>query len=172
MTPGTEPTRTQTVRTRLADLWSHRRRIAAALLATAVLWGGFAAYQRHLAVTRVAFVNFPGFQLARIERARQSAAVRVESLDMASLDRVADYPVAYVFGRGLQSSWNSRPVRSSPSCPGGIPTRPSRPPSGPTVWSQRAATRSPISGRVQAMPTVAEAAAQVLETVCHRKECL
>ena len=104
MTPGTEPTRTQTVRTRLADLWSHRRRIAAALLATAVLWGGFAAYQRHLAVTRVAFVNFPGFQLARIERARQSAAVRVESLDMASLDRVADYPVAYVFGRGLRAA--------------------------------------------------------------------
>ncbi|MCY4510390.1 MAG: cobaltochelatase subunit CobN, partial [Acidobacteria bacterium] len=88
--------------TRLADLWSHRRRIATALLAAAVLWGGFAAYQHYLAVTRVAFVNFPGFQLARIERARQSGAVRVESLDLASLDRVADYPVAYVFGRGLQ----------------------------------------------------------------------
>ena len=53
-------------------------------------------------MTRVAFVNFPGFQLARIERARESGAVRVESLDLASLDRVADHPVAYIFGRGLQ----------------------------------------------------------------------
>ena len=102
MTRETEPTRTPTVRRRLAGLWSHRRRIAAAALAAALLLGGFAAYQHYLAVTRVAFVNFPGFQLARIERARQSGAVRVESLDLASLDRVADHPVAYVFGRGLQ----------------------------------------------------------------------
>ena len=102
MTARTEPARVRTVRTRLADLWAHRRRIAAAVLAAAVLWGGFAAYQRHLAVTRVAFVNFPGFQLARIERARQHGAVRIEPLDMAALDRAADYPVVYVFGRGLQ----------------------------------------------------------------------
>ena len=84
MTAGPKPTRVGAARTRLAGLWSHRRRIAAALLAAAVLWGGLAAYQRHLAVTRVAFVNFPGFQLARIERARRSGAVRVESLDMAA----------------------------------------------------------------------------------------
>ena len=102
MTATTGPTRARTVRTRLADLWSHRKRIAAALLAAAVLVGGFAAYQRYFAVTRVAFVNFPGFQLARIERARQSGAVRVEALDMAALDRAAGYPVVYVFGRGLQ----------------------------------------------------------------------
>ena len=102
MTPTTEPTRVRTLRARLAGLWSRRRTIAAALLAAAGLWGAAAAYQHYLAVTRVAFVNFPGFQLARIERARQSGAVRVESLDLASLDRVAGYPVAYVFGRGLQ----------------------------------------------------------------------
>ena len=102
MTPTTEPTRVRTLRTRLAGLWSLRRTIAAALLATAGLWGAAAAYQHYLAVTRVAFVNFPGFQLARIERARESGAVRVESLDLASLDRVADHPVAYIFGRGLQ----------------------------------------------------------------------
>ncbi len=102
MTARTEPTSVGPVRTRLAGLWSHRKRIAAALLAAAVIWSGLAAYQRHLAVTRVAFVNFPGFQLARIERARRSGAVRVEALDMAALDRAADYPVVYVFGRGLQ----------------------------------------------------------------------
>ena len=102
MTARTQPARVRTVRTRPADLWAHRRRIAAAVLAAAVLWGGFAAYQRHLAVTRVAFVNFPGFQLARIERARPHGAVRIEPLDMAALDRAADYPVVYVFGRGLQ----------------------------------------------------------------------
>ena len=28
--------------------------------------------------------------------------MRVESLDLTSLDRAADYPVVYVFGRGLQ----------------------------------------------------------------------
>ncbi len=90
------------MRMRAAALWSHRKRIAAALLAAAVLWSGFAAYQRHLAVTRIAFVNFPGFQLARIERARPHGAVRIEPLDLAALDRAADYPVVYVFGRGLR----------------------------------------------------------------------
>ena len=93
MTARTEPTSVGPVRTRRAGLWSHRKRIVAALLGAAVLWSGLAAYQRHLAVTRVAFVNFPGFQLARIERARRSGAVRVEALDMAALDRAADYPV-------------------------------------------------------------------------------
>ena len=76
MTARTEPTHVRTVRTRLADVWTNRRRIAAAVLAAAVLWSGFAAYQRHLAVTRIAFVNFPGFQLARIDRARPHGAVR------------------------------------------------------------------------------------------------
>ena len=90
------------VRAFVAGLWSRRRRIAAATLAVATLWIGFSQYERHLAVTRVAFVNFPGFQLARIERARQSDAVRIESLDLAALDRAADYPVVFVFGRGLQ----------------------------------------------------------------------
>ncbi len=102
MTADRKPTRVGPVRRRLAGLWSHRRRIAVAVLAAAVLWSGLAAYQRHLAVTRVAFVNFPGFQLARIERARPSGAVRVEALDLAALNRAADYPVVYVFGRGLQ----------------------------------------------------------------------
>ena len=102
MTAMTERTRMRTARARLARLWSRRRRIAAAALAAAVLWSGFAAYQRHLAVTRVAFVNFPGFQLARIERARPHGAVRIEALDLAALDRAAGYPVVYVFGRGLQ----------------------------------------------------------------------
>ena len=87
---------------RAAALWSHRRRVAAAVLAAAVLWSGFAAWQRHVAVTRIAFVNFPGFQLARIERARPHGAVRIEPLDVAALDRAADYPVVYIFGRGLQ----------------------------------------------------------------------
>ena len=102
MTARMIPTRARAVRAQLARLWLHRKRIAAAALAAAALWGGFAAYQRHLAVTRVAFVNFPGFQLARIERARPHGAVRVESLDLESLDRAASYPVVYVFGRGLQ----------------------------------------------------------------------
>ncbi len=101
---NTEPgaTRRRTVRKRLTWLWSHRRRIAAAAVAAAVLQGGFAIWQRHVAVTRIAFVNFPGFQLARIERARPHGAVRIEPLDLSALDRAADYPVVLVFGRGLQ----------------------------------------------------------------------
>lgn len=102
MTARTKPGRTTGARARLTGLWRRRRRVAAAALAAALLWSGFAAYQRHLAVTRVAFVNFPGFQLARIERARRGGAVRVEALDLESLQRAAGYPVVYVFGRGLQ----------------------------------------------------------------------
>lgn len=102
MTGRTKPGRTTRVRAWLATLWAHRRRIAAAALAAAVLWSGFAVWQGHIAVTRVAFVNFPGFQLARIERARRSGAVQVEALDLEALHRAASYPVVYVFGRGLQ----------------------------------------------------------------------
>ena len=90
------------LRTRVRTAWSHRSRIASAALAAAVLWGGFAAYGGYVAATRIAFVNFPGFQLARIERARPHGAVRIEHLEMDALDRAVGYPVVYIFGRGLQ----------------------------------------------------------------------
>ncbi|MCY4429977.1 MAG: cobaltochelatase subunit CobN [Rhodospirillales bacterium] len=81
---------------------SHRRTIAVALAALALAGVGTAAYQRYLAVTRVAFVSFSGVQLARIDRAREDRPVRIDVLEPGELDRAADYPAVYIHGRGLQ----------------------------------------------------------------------
>ncbi len=80
-----------------------RRRTILLALAALVLAGvGTAAYQRYVAVTRIAFVDFSGVQLARIDRARADQAVRIDVLEGDELDRAADYPAVYLHGRGLR----------------------------------------------------------------------
>ena len=81
---------------------SRRRTIAAVLAALALAGVGTAAYQRYAAVTRIAFVDFSGVQLARIDRAREDRAVRIDVLELDELDRAADYPAVYLHGRGLR----------------------------------------------------------------------
>ena len=71
---------------------------AAALLAVAAAWG---VWSRYVAPTRVAIVNYPGFQAARILKS-QPAWVRAEVLPLDDLARIGRYDVAILFGRALQ----------------------------------------------------------------------
>ena len=79
-----------------------RKTILLAALALAALGTAAGIYQHHLAATRIAFVNFRGVQLARLERARGDQAIRIEPLALDALDRAASYPVVVVHGRGLE----------------------------------------------------------------------
>ena len=81
---------------------ARRRTILLAALALAALAAAAGIYRHYLAPTRIAFVNFRGVQLARLERARGDQAVRIEPLALDALHRAASYPVVYVHGRGLE----------------------------------------------------------------------
>ena len=79
-----------------------RKTVLLAGLALAALGTAAGIYQHYLAATRIAFVNFRGVQLARLERARGDQAIRIEPLALDALDRAAAYPVVIVHGRGLE----------------------------------------------------------------------
>jgi len=82
-----------------------RRRVATRVLLVLalVLAGGalFHLYRESLAPTRIAFVNFSEFQLARIERAREGRWIRIEALPLDRLATARRYDAVYLFGRGL-----------------------------------------------------------------------
>src|SRR5918995_4577392 len=80
---------------------SRGRVLAAAALVTAVAAGAWWTWQRFAAPTRVAFVNYEEFQIARIVRANPSPFVRVERVGLDELDRARGYPLVVIFGRGL-----------------------------------------------------------------------
>lgn len=71
----------------------------AVLAAGAAVWG---AWQMWVAPTRIALVNYPDFQAARILKARPGAFVRVEALEVGRVRRARDYDLVLVFGRGLK----------------------------------------------------------------------
>jgi cobaltochelatase CobN len=62
-------------------------------------------YVRSFAPTRVAFVNYPEFSLARIEKSIPSSFfIRVDNLSLSELRKARSYPAVFVFSRGLQLS--------------------------------------------------------------------
>lgn len=73
--------------------------VALALLA--VLAGLVFLYARYLAPTRVALVNYPGFQAAKFEAAEDTGWVSVERFSGEDYSALADYDVILIFGRGL-----------------------------------------------------------------------
>ena len=81
---------------------ARRRTILLAALALVVLGTAAGIYRHYLAPTRIAFVNFRGVQLARLERARGDQAIRIEPLALDALERAASYPVVFIHGRGLE----------------------------------------------------------------------
>lgn len=74
---------------------------AAAILAVLGLGAGWSLW---LAPTRVALINYPDFQAARIVQARSSWFVQVDALGTGDLDRIRHYDLALLFGRGLALS--------------------------------------------------------------------
>jgi len=67
------------------------------LLASGTLWG----WSSYLAPTRVVFVNYPDFQLSRIDQAREGPWVRLRALASDELARAGRPHAVFIFGRGL-----------------------------------------------------------------------
>ena len=97
-----EATRRTGALLRLFGPEARRRTILLVVLALAVVGTAAGLYRHYLAPTRIAFVNFRGVQLARLERARGDQAIRIEPLALDALHRAASYPVVFVHGRGLE----------------------------------------------------------------------
>ncbi|MFT4102627.1 MAG: cobaltochelatase subunit CobN [Burkholderiaceae bacterium] len=79
-----------------------RARLVAAALMLAAVAAAWLGWREWLAPTRVALVNYPEFQAARIIKARPGAFVRVEVLPPAQLARARRHDLVLVFGRGLR----------------------------------------------------------------------
>jgi len=76
--------------------WALRAGIALAVLAALGV-----AWQRWLAPTKVALVNYADFQAARIVKARPGFFVQVDALDVTQMERLQRYDLVLIFGRGL-----------------------------------------------------------------------
>lgn len=70
-----------------------------ALVAAAAIWMGWQAW---LAPTRIALLNFPEFQAARLVKSSPGIFVRAEVLPMDRLAQVRRYSLVLAFGRGLK----------------------------------------------------------------------
>lgn len=87
-------------------IWVRRQlswgRAAACGLAIAAVAAAVWTYQSWVAPTRIALVNFPDFQAARIADANTNRMIDVERLPAERLDRAGRYDAIYLFGRALQ----------------------------------------------------------------------
>ncbi len=70
--------------------------LSIALVSTAV-W----SYFNWISTTKVALVNYAGFQAARIIGSLDSDWITIDQLDKNATDSYGDYDVIYIFGRGL-----------------------------------------------------------------------
>jgi len=61
----------------------------------------FTQYRKYLAPTRIAFVNYPEFQLSRIKKANDSRFIRLEVLETDRLEKAGNYTAVFLFGRGF-----------------------------------------------------------------------
>jgi len=61
----------------------------------------FTQYRKYLAPTRIAFVNYPEFQLSRIKKANDSRFIHLEVLETDRLEKAGNYTAVFLFGRGF-----------------------------------------------------------------------
>jgi cobaltochelatase CobN len=81
----------------------HWKRGLPLLLGITILFGCYWYYQGHIRPTRIAFINYSSFQLARIQKANDSRWVKLLDLPGNDIEsKVKDFDALYVFGRGLQ----------------------------------------------------------------------
>ena len=66
-----------------------------------VLGCGYFLYSKYISPTRIAFVNFPEYQLARIRKANNNGFIKMEILKPTELGKVGDYKAVFFFGRGF-----------------------------------------------------------------------
>jgi cobaltochelatase CobN len=80
---------------------STSKRVTIGLLLVVVLGAAAGVYQKFASPTRVALVNYEDFQAARIFKSGDNPLIEVESIPLEELQRVADYDLVLLFGRGL-----------------------------------------------------------------------
>ncbi len=72
-----------------------------AVLLTIAAAGGYAAYEFWLSPTRIALVNYSDFQIARFDKANDSAQIKIVKLSSDQLGRADSYDFTLIFGRGF-----------------------------------------------------------------------
>jgi cobaltochelatase CobN len=84
-----------------------KKRLLPILLALLLVGSLGYGYQRWLSPTRIAMVNYEDFQVARVVKSNQGRLIRIDTVPLAELERVADYDAVLLFGRAL----NLEPVQ-------------------------------------------------------------
>lgn len=79
-----------------------RRALLAAVLILVAVIALWLAWRTWLAPTRVALVQYPEFQVARLLKASPGAFTRIEVLPLEQLAKARSYDLVLVFGRGLK----------------------------------------------------------------------
>jgi len=82
-------------------LKKYRKATGIGLAILVVLILALTQYRKHLAPTRIAFVNYPEFQLSRIKKANDSQFIRLEVLETNRLEKAGNYTAVFLFGRGF-----------------------------------------------------------------------
>lgn len=82
--------------------------ILVSVVGLAGIFGAYRVYAKKVAPTEIAFVNYPDFNLARIEKANDTPFIRIVNLPLDQLNKARKYPAVFVFGRGLQLSPEQR----------------------------------------------------------------
>ncbi len=73
------------------------------LITVLLLLGCYLSYEKYLGPTRIAFVNYSSFHLARIQKANDSRWVKIVALAEEDIERKVDgFDAVFVFGRGLK----------------------------------------------------------------------
>ncbi|WP_339755873.1 cobaltochelatase subunit CobN [Algoriphagus aquimarinus] len=79
-------------------------RLILGLLFLIVLGFGYRYYQQNVSPTKVAFINYPEFSLARISKSNTNSSIKLDVLELDKLDVLRDYTAVFIFGRGFQMS--------------------------------------------------------------------
>jgi cobaltochelatase CobN len=86
------------------SFFKKKSKIILSILALVVLYAGYQYYDKKISPTRIAFINYSSFQLARIQKANAGKMVNVVNLDTSKLNELSRYDAVFVFGRGLELS--------------------------------------------------------------------
>ncbi|GAA0879181.1 hypothetical protein GCM10009119_21490 [Algoriphagus jejuensis] len=79
-------------------------RLAMAMVFLVMLGFGYRYYRQEISPTKVAFINYPEFSLARISKSNTNSWVKLDVLELDELDKLRDYSAVFIFGRGFQAS--------------------------------------------------------------------
>jgi cobaltochelatase CobN len=77
------------------------RKVLLALFVLVFLAGGYFVYEKYISPTRIAFVNFSDYQLARIRKANSTGFIKMEALSSSELEKAGKYKAVFFFGRGF-----------------------------------------------------------------------